>query len=63
MKQYHSIFLRATALLLATVIILSVSSSAFGEIRLDATILPETDNTFQTIITVNSDALGFLFPT
>lgn len=62
MKQYHSIFLQATALLLATVIILSVSSSAFGEIRLDATILPESDNTFLTVFTVNSEALGFFFP-
>ena len=49
--------------MLAAFLFLSIPSSAFGEIRLDATILPETDNTFQTIITVNSDALGFLFPT
>ena len=62
MKKHCSILLRTTALLLATVITLSVSISAFGEIRLDATILPQTDNAFQTIITVNSDAIGFLFP-
>lgn len=62
MKKHCSILLRATALLLATVITLSVSFSAFGEIMLDAAIMPQTDNAFQTIITVNSDAIGFLFP-
>ena len=63
MKKNCSIFIRATTFMLAAFLFLSIPSSAFGEIRLDATILPETDNTFQTIITVNSDALGFLFPT
>ena len=53
---------RSCALLLIAAILMSVVCTASAEIRIDATILPESDNPVQTIITVNDLALGLLVP-
>ena len=62
MNHYRSIRKRAVSLLLAVILTLSLSCNAFAEIHLYATILPDSCESLETVLTVNNQALGLLLP-
>ena len=62
MNHYRSIRKRAVSLLLAVILTLSLSCSAFAEIHLYATILPDSYESLQTVLTVNNQSFGLLLP-
>lgn len=62
MMNSHSILRSVSAILLAATMILSLPCAGFAEIRIDASVLPESEMPVQLAVTVNTLALGLLLP-
>ena len=62
MKLFRHIRKSTVAVLLALTFILSTTCVSFAEIHLNATILPESDDPLDAVLTINDQALGLLIP-
>ena len=62
MIKFSSIRRSTVSAVLAAAIILSLCCSTFAEIRLDATVFPDSDEPLQAVVTVNNIELGLLIP-